>query len=237
MRTWSREAEVPALTLALPKVQGFGATATVLLAAGLAARRRRHLRTELRGPEGLKRSLESLRPVEDLRQAREQADERARELERQLEGVAPSPLRMARFLFEELGANVVQHSGAPETGFGMLQALPGSKGIELAFADAGVGFLASLQRNLELAGRIQDEGEALQLALGKGVSGTGEPRRNMGIGLGLLQDFADRLGGELWLASGNALLRRRTTAGIRTNTVQALPPWKGSWVCLEARLA
>jgi hypothetical protein len=235
-RAWGAEARSRELRLVLPDASALGPTARVLLAAGLAARAREGLGTELRGPEEARQALAGLRPVSDLRAAREQADERARELERELEGVAPSPLRMARFVFEELGANVVQHSGAPATGFGQLQAHPGTRSIELAFADAGAGFLASLQRNPEFAGRIQEEGEALQLALGKGVSGTGAPRRNMGIGLGLLQDFADRVGGELWIASGSALLRRRAAAGVPTNTVHAVPAWPGSWICLQARL-
>ena len=236
-RTWAGEARARELRLVLPEPRALGATARVLLASGLAARKQAGLQTELAGAEGSREVLAGLRAVGDLRRAREQADERARELERELEGVAPSPLRMVRFVFEELGANVVQHSAAAETGFGYLQALPAAQGLELAFADAGVGFLASLQRNPELAGRIEDEGEALQLALGKGVSGTSAPRRNMGIGLGLLQDFADRLDGELWIASGAALLRRRTTGGVRTSTVHVIAPWSGSWICLQARLA
>ena len=84
-------------------------------------------------------------------------------------------------------------------------------------------------------GRIEDEGEALQLALGQGLTGTSAPRRNMGMGLGLLQDFSDRLGGDLWIASGAALLRRRTVAGVRSTTVHANGAWPGSWICLEAR--
>jgi anti-sigma regulatory factor (Ser/Thr protein kinase) len=142
---------------------------------------------------------------------------------------------MARFLFEELGVNIVQHSEAPETGFGLLQSFPHLGTLELAFADRGIGFLASLQKNPELAGRIEDEGEALQLALGKGLTGTSAPRRKMGMGLGLLQDFSDRLGGELWIAFGSALLRRRTVAGVRSTTVHANGAWPGSWICLEAR--
>lgn len=141
---------------------------------------------------------------------------------------------MARFVFEELGVNIVQHSERPETGFGVLQSF--SSGLEIAFADRGIGFLASLQKNPELEGRIADEGEALQLALGKGLTGTAAPRRNMGMGLGLLQDFADRLGGDLWIASGAFLLRRRSVAGLRTTTVNACAPWRGSWICLEAPL-
>lgn len=175
-----------------------------------------------------------LRRITDERIARTLADESAECLRQQLPHVATSPLRMARFVFEELGVNIVQHSDAPDTGFGVLQSF--AQGLEIACADRGVGFLASIQKNPEFAGRIEDEAEALQLALGKGVTGTSEPRRNLGMGLGLLQDFSDRLGGDLWIASGGATLRRRTVAGARTTTVRATESWRGSWICVDAPL-
>ena len=131
----------------------------------------------------------------------------------------------------------MQHSGAPRTGFGVVQAFPERKRFEIAFADAGVGFRASLQRNPELQGRIADDGEALQLALSKGLTGGIPLKQNIVMGLGLLQDFADRVGGDLWIASGDALLRRRTSVGnVRTNTLSATAGWRGSWLCLDAPL-
>jgi hypothetical protein len=166
--------------------------------------------------------------------ARELAEASADCLQAQIEGLSTSPLRMARFVFEELGVNIVQHSQAPETGFGVLQSF--SKGLEISFADRGIGFLASLQKNPELAGRLEDEAEALQLALGKGLTGTAAPRRKAGMGLSLLQDFSDRLDGDLWIGSGNCTLRRRTVAGARTTTVHSNAPWRGSWICLDAPL-
>ena len=108
--------------------------------------------------------------------------------------------------------------------------------VQSGNADAGIGFLASLERNPEVRGRLQDESEALQLALGKGVSGRVDPRRNMGMGLGLLQDFADRIQGDLWVASGTALLRRRTAVGVRSNTLHSISPWQGAWIALRAEL-
>ncbi len=235
LRSWSEVVEADELSVNLPP-SALGACARVWIAAGKAARRARGCATVLTGSEAARRSIEDIARVRDLRSARELAESEGERLERELEGAAPSPLRMARFVFEELGANVVQHSGAPETGFGAIQSFPEERGFELAFADAGVGFLASLQRNPELAGRLQSEGEAVQIALGKGVTGTGEGRKNMGIGLGLLQDFADRLDGELWIGSGDAFLRRRTTAGVRSNTLHAVAAWPGAWICLRARI-
>jgi hypothetical protein len=232
-RTWRSVADVPDLQLVLERNPG--PTAAVLVAAGVAERKRRGLRTATAGDAGAR--IEALRPVADLSAARAQADEAELVLLRELEGAPPSPLRMARFLFEELGANVVQHSGAPETGFGAAAAAARERRIEIAFADGGVGFRASLERNDELRGRIADEAEALQLAFGRGLSGTSAPRRNMGMGLSLLQDFCDRLGGDLWLASGEAMLRRRTVAGVRTTTVHRVAAWNGSWICLAVVVA
>jgi hypothetical protein len=143
---------------------------------------------------------------------------------------------MARFVFEELGANVVQHSDAPRTGFGWVDVDETVGRLELSFADAGVGFLASLQRNPELAGRVHDDAEALQLALTARVSGTGAGRSNMGWGLKALVDFSDLLDGDLYVASGAAMLVRRTIGGQRANTLRAIPTWRGTWICLDAAL-
>lgn len=178
-----------------------------------------------------------LRRIRDLRTARIVADQTAQVLESELPEVGPSSLRMARFILEELGANIVQHSARPGTGFGMAQAIPQARRIEIAFADAGVGFLESLQRNPELVGRVADEGEALQLALGRGLTSRADGRGNLGLGLDLLVTFSDLLGGDLRVASGDALLHRRTVAGReRVNSVRRTAGWRGSWVCLEAEL-
>lgn len=183
-------------------------------------------------PDGRFAPLVRLR---DLSTARRHADALSEFLESQLPTLAPSPARMARFVMEELGANIVQHSARPQTGFGLAQAFPKVGRFELAFADRGVGFAASLQRNPELAGRIHSDAEALQIALAPGVSGVGDPRRNMGFGLKLLSSFSDHLGADLWIASGDAVLHRRNSVGSgRMSTVLATPRWRGTWVCLDA---
>ncbi len=254
------------LSLSLPQSAFLRPAGIVLLAAGIACRQERQLRTAL-SPEGgigdayryLQRidfftelgvqtseafqrhaavgRFVPLRRMVDLRAAREVAEATSDCIEQQLPDVGPSPLRMARFVFEELGANVVQHSGAPRTGFGMAQAYPQDRQLEIAFADAGIGFRASLQRNPELEGRIEEDGEALQLAIGRAVSGRQPGRTNMGLGLSLLVDFADLLGGELRLASGEALLHRKTTVGIeRASLIRSTAGWSGSWICLVASL-
>ncbi|MBL8803862.1 MAG: hypothetical protein JNN27_17800 [Planctomycetes bacterium] len=100
--------------------------------------------------------------ITDFAVARRNAEAPAHSIERKLPTLAPSPARMARFVMEELGANIVQHSARPQTGFGLAQAFPKLGRFELAFADRGVGFAASLQRNPELAGRIHSDAEALR---------------------------------------------------------------------------
>lgn len=109
--------------------------------------------------------------------------------------------------------------------------------FELAFADAGVGFRASLQRNPELECRVSDDAHALRLALTRSVSGAIDAHKNMGFGLHYCAMTSDELGGDLWIASGSALLQRRTIDGLRTNTIRRIPPWQGAWICLDAPIA
>jgi hypothetical protein len=252
---WSALADVPELTFVLPK-KSLHAFELVLIGALAADRRRRHLESRvdagstnnplaqllIRASSASTRSagaggeLALLRPVTDLRTARLLADVAADALSEVNPPLSPSIVRMTRFVFEELGANVIQHSGRPETGYGFVAVDPSRRRLELAFADCGTGFRASLQRNPELEGRVSDDAEALQLALSPRISGTSSPRTNMGVGLKLLVDFSDLMGGDLWLASGSAMLQRKSTAGQRTNLIRTIAPWRGSWICLDAPL-
>ena len=265
LEAWIEVEHSSALTVRVPAEAEVRPIGAALLAAAVAARGERGLSTRVfaEDPNGrawaylqriaffaeLRAEIDGVseRPAEygvhapllrlrDMAAARVQAEALAACIERDLPELAPSPARMARFVMEELGANIVQHSARASTGFGTAQAWKEPSGFELAFADAGVGFLASLQRHPDLLGRIANEAEALQLALAPGVTGGTDPRRNMGMGLKLLSSFADHLGGELWLGSGDAVLVRRSTAsGQRVTTVRATPRWQGAWVCLAAR--
>jgi hypothetical protein len=263
---WLRVADQPSLTIVLPREAFIEPIGAVLLATGIADRKSRSRDTRLRAEaiespamrylqridffaqlgvattESFARHEPAgrfvpLRRVDSLRVAQDLANSLTDCLETQLPGLAPSPSRMARFLFEELGANVVQHSGRPETGFGMAQGYPKDRRLQIAFADCGIGFSRSLQRHPELAGRIADDGEALQIALGPGITSGTDPRQNMGFGLKLLASFADHAAGDLWLASGTAILRRHSTGGgHRVNSVRSASKWNGSWICLDVRL-
>jgi hypothetical protein len=181
----------------------------------------------------LRGGLDLVHPVPDLKAARLMADAVSDAMSKVEPSPSPSVVRMARFVFEELGANVVQHSGRPATGYGCAVIDPEHRRLQLAFADAGIGFRASLQRNPELEGRIVDDAEALQLAVSPRITGTSTPRTNMGIGLKMLTDFSDLIDGELWIVSGSALLQRRTVAGQRTFLTSSVPAWQGSWLNLS----
>lgn len=254
---WARVADEPELTFVLPD-HGIRASALVVLAAMTTSRRMQGLENKLTGDPnpnpnawfmilfgapgfgfGIapRRLRESLQSISDLARAHQLAEEAATALTDVAPSTSPSAVRMARFVFEELGANIVQHSGRADTGFGFMRVDARTNRFELAFADAGVGIRESLQRNPDLEGRVADDAEALQLALAPRVTGTAGPRTNMGIGLKLLTDFSDLLNGDLWIASGSAMLQRRTTAGQRTNSIRSIPPWQGTWICLDAPVA
>ncbi|MBI5851354.1 MAG: hypothetical protein HZB39_10075 [Planctomycetes bacterium] len=190
------------------------------IASLVASRRARGQSTKLSGARAAE--LDALSPIVDLRAARSQADAQAERLEQQAPDAAQSVVRAVRFVFEELGANVVQQSGAADTGFGSVA--PTADGFELALADRGMGFRASLQRHPELSGRIQDDAEAIQVWVAREF--------------GVLCELSDRLGGDLWIASGDALWHRRTAQhGLRVATVRGAPAYRGAFVCLRAPLA
>lgn len=247
---WSGLADEAEWTFVLP-TERLHPSAVVLLGAIAADRRSRGKKDRVGGGnpvarlllslesaevkfEGADGAFETLRPIVDQRTARQLAEALADALTELRPPISPSIVRMARTVFEELGANVVDHSCRPETGYGFAQVDPSRHRLQLAFADCGVGFRASLQRNPELEGRVSDDSEALQLAMTPRITGTQSPRTNMGIGLKLLTDFSDLLGGDLWIASGSAMLQRKTTAGQRTNVIRSIPTWRGTWICLDA---
>lgn len=173
----------------------------------------------------------------DLEGARRAADTVADALERRVPSLSPSVLRLIRFVFEELCAKVVQHSTAPRTGVGWADVDPAAGLFTLGVTDCGVGILASLQRNPELASRVEDDAAALRLAILPGISGAGPSRRNMGFGLKALVELSDVLDAELRISSGTARLTRRTIVGRRENRTEAIPNWRGTSIELEARLS
>lgn len=260
IRTWSAARDLPGLRVCLPPSARLEPAGIVLLAAGIARRQARGLRTWIAADEGgealallhgvdffreLGVEVEGARPptpwprwvalrrLVDLGVSHRQAQATRELLERFVPPIPASTIRAAEFVFEELAANVVQHSRAAETGFGLAMVDPETRRIQIAFADAGIGFLESLRSNPEYEGRLADHAQALRLSLDRRVSrgGTG----NIGMGLFLLSDLADRLNGELSIATGDTLFVRRADGqGRRVEEILPTAGWNGAWLCLDA---
>ncbi len=177
-----------------------------------------------------------LRRIGDLPTARLLADRTRDLLEREQPDLAPSPVRAAQFVFEELGANIVQHSGRTSTGFGLARADRERGRLQVAFADAGIGYWRSLASNPEFEARIEGHAQAIRLALHRNVTRGG--RGNMGLGLHLFAELAERLRGEAWVASGDALLERSFAdpTGAVERRLQ-IAGWNGAWICLDVPLS
>lgn len=112
----------------------------------------------------------------------------------------------------EIGSNVPQHSGRS---FGYVAAQvthrsPRGLLIQFAVADCGRGVLSSLHS----VGAASDA-HALELALDRGVSSTGQAGR--GVGIGATRDLAIGLGGGVCLVSGSAW-RAATEQGVSSGS-------------------
>ena len=174
--------------------------------------------------------------ITDLRIARALADRTRDLLEREQPDLPPSPVRAAQFVFEELGANIVQHCLRTSTGFGLARADRERGRLQVAFADAGIGYWRSLASNPEFETRIESHAAAIRLALHRRVTRGG--RGNMGLGLHLFAELAERLRGDIWIASGDALLER-SFADPAGPLEPSLPidGWGGAWICLDVPLS
>lgn len=73
--------------------------------------------------------------------------------------------------FGELQSNIEEHSGAPETGLAVFNAIPGR--FEFVISDHGMGVLSSLQTNSDYM-HLSNHGDALVMALTEGCSRFGE---------------------------------------------------------------
>lgn len=133
--------------------------------------------------------------------------------------------------------------------------------IEFALADCGVGFLRELNRSgIAQKERISTDAAAIAWCIEQGHSSKkredddwtqrlpedaiGNPigagarirsteNHHVGLGLFKLTSLVSRYGGELWLASGGAMLRIDRHG--KTDYVHTAVPWKG--VCLACRFS
>jgi len=104
----------------------------------------------------------------------------------------------------EVCQNVVDHSGGP--GLALAQCYlrtGGGPEIRLAVADVGIGVRASLApRYADRLPASWDDRAAVRLAFRRGVTGSGDPDR--GLGLAAVTDMVRAWGGTLRLRSGTA---------------------------------
>ena len=105
-------------------------------------------------------------------------------------------------LFSELAMNAVEHSESEVGAFGCVQfyEFKGGSRFTCTVADGGIGVFATLCRNEAIRSRVSYDWDALELAVRERVSGTGDPRR--GIGLYGVSEDVRRPGRSLLLHSG-----------------------------------
>jgi hypothetical protein len=168
----------------------------------------------------------------DRDEARTGSDRIAREAIERVDGVPPSFERLARRLAEELALNAIEHSGVGGSATVAIHFSKDPWHMQVAAADRGRGFRLALRAPAEGL----SDAEALQLALAHPWRSTDPTTGRLRVGLKQLVDASDLLSGDLYMASGEALLFRRTIAGQRTTALRTISHWQGSWICLDAPL-
>ncbi len=146
------------------------------------------------------------------------------------DGLAPL-LHTCHTVVAELAGNVVAHS---ETKMGWVLAqrygTNESGVIEIAVGDSGIGIRRSLAKNKEYRSAVVDDGGALRIAFGDGVSGVNDPHRGYGLGH-IRAELREGYERGLFMASGRGRLRIYPDGRFRT--------WRGleiPGVVAEARV-
>jgi hypothetical protein len=116
----------------------------------------------------------------------------------------------------EVCQNVVDHSGGPGLALAQCYLHGGDAAeIRLAVADAGIGVRASLApRYADRVPGAWDDATAVRLAFRRGVTGSGDPDR--GLGLAAVAGMVRAWGGSLRLRSGTAACEVGARPGVRT---------------------
>ena len=95
-------------------------------------------------------------------------------------------------IFGELAVNAVQHAESPIGAYGLIQfyALRGGEYFVCCVADGGIGVRSSLERNPALRAQVAYDWDALKMAVGERVSGTGDSHRGIGL-FGVAEDMRE----------------------------------------------
>jgi signal transduction histidine kinase len=128
----------------------------------------------------------------------------------------------------EVCQNAVDHSGAPGLALAQCYLRAGSgPEIRLAVADVGIGVRASLApRYADRVPGSWDDRAAVRLAFRRGVTGSGDPDR--GLGLAAVADMVRAWGGSLRLRSGTAACE----VGARPGERSGMAPFPGTQVAI-----
>jgi hypothetical protein len=129
----------------------------------------------------------------------------------------------------EVCQNVVDHSGGPGLALAQCYLRPGGgPEIRLAVADVGIGVRASLApRYADRLPGSWDDRAAVRLAFRRGVTGSGDPDR--GLGLAAVADMVRAWGGTLRLRSGTAAC----TVGAHPGERSGLAAFPGTQVAVH----
>ena len=116
-------------------------------------------------------------------------------------------------VFAELANNAVEHADSPIDAYGYVQyyAFEGHPRFVCAIADGGIGIRASLLKNPDHAGKMQNDWQAIEYALVENISVHGNTR---GLGLSHIVELVLPPNRELNISSGLAFVHRDGRAGI-----------------------
>lgn len=144
--------------------------------------------------------------------------------------------RTLRHCVGEIVDNVFVHARSPVNAIVCAQHFPNAQKSQVAIVDTGIGFRASFAESPALEGETIEDRDALELGLLPFVTSkpqTGTPYENtygrLGVGLFIVSDILDRVGGRMLLVSGSAGVDRRG-GRMRWHRVK---PWKGTIVGFE----
>lgn len=134
------------------------------------------------------------------------------------------------YMISEMMGNVISHAKSIHGGFVTAQYYPKEKKVQVVIIDGGVGFLSTLSKHFH----VRNEGEAIQKALEKEVTGSNKfsPYNNApkhaGLGLFFLSNILEVTQGKLTIISNNTIFK------YPENSMNALETaFKGSVIAFE----